>query len=172
MEIKDYTDWKSLLHWWEHQVSLFLSFNSYLLVAMMWNNRLATAQAGRILLNRQHIVHPWDMRLGWPQRKQADPKEWPPSLLAFLFHTFCHLPLEPDWSSLMLNRACTSHQSGKGMQIDIHFSLWFLTSSFLGFFFCLPSMWFFQTPAWTPFSNYLTGTCVNVARTRIQSALC
>ena len=68
---------------------------------------LVTLKQTDLLLNRQRIVHSRDMGVGQPQRSGSD-TAWLPFLYsAVSFSWFC--PVQ--------NRACTCHQSGKGMQI-------------------------------------------------------
>ena len=105
---------------------------------------------------------------------RTDPIGVAPS--CFPSYRFCLFSLEPDWFSLMQNRACTHHQSGKGMPWGIclrpirggevfgaclscqRFSVQSSASSLLAFFFCLPNGWFFWPPSWTRFSVLTTLT--------------
>ena len=98
-------------------VRLVYFSSSVLTVKKIWNDGLITAQAGRISwnnrlvtawLNRQWIVHPQDVGVGWLQRSGHDP-----SWLLLLYS------LSLLGSALSKNRACICHQSGKGMQIHV-----------------------------------------------------
>ena len=67
---------------------------SIIVITMVWNNRLVTAQASKTLLNRQQIV------LTDPEGVTLIPLGFP----------FCSLLL---WFNIIQNRAGTCHQAGK-----------------------------------------------------------